>query len=460
MMLSNTSTVASPADCNTGSTSDVVSQLDVALADDTRDSVLIVDDSATIRMAFSRQLSTRYFCEQASSFMDALERLKEREFGVVIADIQMPGISGVELLRKVVERYPDTAVIMVSGVSRPQVLIDTMREGAFDYLIKPCDLYLLDLTVERALERRTLLRKAARYKADLETRNLELADGKAQLQQLQVQIVQNAKMASLGRLAAGVAHELNNPVGFLLGNLELLDDDVKRLLRLLRFYESADLSDETGMAEAAIKSEIRYNSVIDDLESMIGDCREGASRIRDIARNLRTFSRLDEAEFKDVDINEGIDSTVRMLTKYFGSGNIDLIRNYGELPTIEGFTGQLNQVWMNLLANAAYSLGPAGGRVSIETRATGEEIEVSITDTGSGIAPENLQNIFDPFFTTKPVGEGTGLGLSISFGIVERHAGGIRVDTELGRGTTFIVTLPVKAADRKKVVDPEVPEFN
>lgn len=411
-----------------------------------QENVLVVDDSATIRMSFIKQLSRRYACAQATSFMEALERLKEKDFGVVITDIHMPGISGVELLRKVVEKYPDTAVIMVSAIDRPQVVLETMREGAFDYLMKPCDPYLLDLTVERALERRTLLRKAARYKADLETRNKQLAEGKAQLQQLQVQIVQNAKMASLGRLAAGVAHELNNPVGFVLGNLELLGDDLQRLLRLLSYYESSDLG-SVGAGALEIKNEIRYDTMIDDLHSIMSDCRDGATRIRDIVQNLRTFSRLDEAEFKVIDVHEGIDSTVRMLAKYFGSGNIALIREYGDIPTIEGFSGQLNQVWMNLLSNAAHALGAGGGEIRIATRNQGEMIEISISDTGTGIAPEHLDNIFDPFFTTKPVGEGTGLGLSISFGIVDRHSGRIEVETELGTGTTFKVYLPVRATD-------------
>jgi len=423
---------------------------DLFPTDREQEQILIVDDSATIRMSFTKQLSKRYTCFQAKSFMDAVEQLKERDFAAVIADIHMPGISGVELLRKVVEKYPDTSVIMVSGISRPQVVLDTMREGAFDYLIKPCDPYLLDLTVERALERRLLLRSATKYKTDLEARNSELAQGKAQLQKLQAQIVQNAKMASLGRLAAGVAHELNNPVGFVLGNLELLSDDVKKLLQILKYYEAADLSEAVTSGAAIIKENINYDSMLTELESMIGDCRDGANRIRDIVQNLRTFSRLDEAEYKEVDIHEGIDSTLRMLSRYFGSGNIALVREYGDIPTIEGYSGQLNQVWMNLLANAAHALGSKGGEIKVATRAGDGMVEVCVSDTGTGISAEHLENIFDPFFTTKPVGEGTGLGLSISFSIVERHAGRIEVQTELGHGTTFKISLPAKA-DRRTI---------
>jgi two-component system, NtrC family, sensor kinase len=193
--------------------------------------------------------------------------------------------------------------------------------------------------------------------------------------------------------------------------------------------------------------------MLNELESMIGDCREGANRIRDIVQNLRTFSRLDEAEFKEIDVHEGIDSTVRMLSRYFGSGNIALVRDYGEIPTIEGYSGQLNQVWMNLLANAAHALGSKGGEIRVATRAKEGVVEVSISDTGTGISPEHLENIFDPFFTTKPVGEGTGLGLSISFSIVERHAGRIEVQTELGKGTTFKISVPAKGGRRVTMPD-------
>ncbi len=162
-------------------------------------------------------------------------------------------------------------------------------------------------------------------------------------------------------------------------------------------------------------------------------------------QNLRTFSRLDEADFKKTDIHEGIDSTVRLLSRYFSSDNIRLVRDYGDLPPIDAFSGQLNQVWMNLLVNAAQAVGASGGEVRIETRADLEKETVSavISDTGCGISAEHLSRIFDPFYTTKPVGEGTGLGLSISFGIVERHGGMITIDTEVGKGTSFTVTLPI-----------------
>ena len=175
----------------------------------------------------------------------------------------------------------------------------------------------------------------------------------------------------------------------------------------------------------------------------MSDCHLGAERIRDVVQNLRLFSRLDESEIKQVDLNEGIEATVRLLSRYYKSGRITLDRNYGELPLVNCYAAQLNQVWMNLLVNAAQAIGDDYGAVRIQTSSNGKTISVSVSDSGKGISPENLKKIFDPFFTTKPVGEGTGLGLSISHGIVEKHHGTIAVGNIPGEGATFTITLPV-----------------
>jgi signal transduction histidine kinase len=408
-----------------------------------KERILIVDDSVVVRRLFVQCLSPQYICEEAASVNGALELLAKTEFSLVISDIILPGLSGVELLRKVIENYPYTAVIMVSGVDQPQRTLDAMRIGAFDYLIKPCDLNVLELTVERALERRTLMLNARQYKRDLEARNNELARGKAELERLQAQIVHSEKMASLGQLAAGIAHELNNPVGFIYGNMDLLNQTIAGLTQLLNCYDEAELTEDIASRAAQIKEQIDYPATLDDLSSIVCDCRDGAQRIRDIVQNLRTFSRLDEAEFTKSDIHEGIDSTIRLLSRYYSSDNITLIRDYGELPPIDAFSGQLNQVWMNLLVNAAQAVSGKGGEVRVSTRVEDDSVIIAVEDTGGGIPPEHLNRIFDPFYTTKPVGEGTGLGLSISFGIVERHGGTIKVDTRLNEGTTFTVTLPI-----------------
>lgn len=413
--------------------------------------ILIVDDSAVVRRSLVKALSA-YDCYEASTVLEAFESLRSIEFALVVTDIIMPGLSGIELLRKVIDVYPRTAVIVVSGVDRPQRALDAVRLGAFDYLIKPCDNEIIELTVSRALEHRSLLINAKQYKADLEARNEELIRGKQQLQRLQAQIVQNEKMASIGQLAAGIAHELNNPVGFLYGNLDLLAGCVDDLARVVRFYEHAPLPDEVAQAAESLKKDIGYGRTMSDLDSIIGDCREGAERVRDIVQNLRTFSRLDEAELKPTDIHEGIESTIRILSRYFSGGTIEIVRDLGDVPLIEAFSAKLNQVWMNLLVNAAQAIGPNQGTVTIRTRFDGEKITVQVSDTGSGIDPDVAGRIFDPFFTTKSVGEGTGLGLSISFGIIEDHGGSIKAESKPGVGTTFTVELLQRLPEKQMSV--------
>jgi two-component system NtrC family sensor kinase len=406
--------------------------------------ILIVDDEEQVRNLFAGCLGERYSCATAGDAQEALLRLASENFALVISDVQMPGLNGVELLRRVTEHFPDTAVIMASGVDRTQRVLDAVRLGAYDYLIKPCDLDVLELSVERALEKRALLRNARRYKQELEKQNAELARSKAELERLQAQIVHSEKMASLGQLAAGVAHELNNPAGFIYGNMEILSQCTAGIERLLRFYEKVELPAPLLAEANLIKEEIDYENSLADIRSIIADCHSGAERIRDVVQNLRLFSRLDEAEFKKVDLHEGIESTVRLLSQYYGPDRITLERDYSDLPPVDCYAGQLNQVWMNLLVNAAQATGREG-RVRITTRLEHENVMVAISDTGGGIAPEHLKKIFDPFFTTKPVGEGTGLGLSITYGIVERHGGSITVESREGSGTTFTVSVPVNA---------------
>lgn len=408
-----------------------------------RERLLIVDDHEQVRELFAACLGERYSCVTACDVNEALVRLTDGTFSVVITDVQMPGLSGIELLRQVVEHFPDTPVIIVSGISRSQRVLDTVRLGAFDYLLKPCDLDVLQLSVERALEHRALLKDARRYKQELEQRNAELERRKTEMERLQAQIVHSEKMASLGQLAAGVAHELNNPAGFIYGNMEILRECTAGIERLLKVYDRTELPDALSVEVAAIKKEIDYDHALADIHSIVADCHSGAERIRDVVQNLRLFSRLDEAELKKIDLHEGIESTIRLLSQYYGPGRIALERDYGELPQIECYAGQLNQVWMNLLANAAQALGDTG-RVRVSTRVENRMAVVTISDNGCGIALEHLQKVFDPFFTTKPVGEGTGLGLSISYGIIKDHGGSISFESRPGAGTTFTVMIPVE----------------
>ncbi|HEY0760760.1 MAG TPA: ATP-binding protein [Pyrinomonadaceae bacterium] len=404
--------------------------------------VLVVDDEAMVRTIFSTFLEEKYLCDTAASCDEALVLMGQNTYALVMSDIQMPGRNGVELLREIRARYPDTAVIMVSGIDRPQRIRDALQIGAVDYLTKPCELDVLGFSVERALERRDLMLTARSYRADLERQNLELAARKAQLERLQAQIVHSEKMAGLGQLAAGVAHELNNPAGFIYGNMDLIRGYLGRLELVLSIYERVKLPTAEADELALTKKEIGYESLLPDLRSMIADCVEGAERIRDVVKNLRLFSRLDDGEVKRIDLHENIDSTIRLLSGYYGSGRVRLVREYGELPLVNCYAGQLNQVWTNLLVNAAQATRN-GGEVKISSRVEDESAVITISDTGCGIDPEHLRRIFDPFFTTKPVGEGTGLGLSISYGIIEKHGGTIEAESVTGAGTTFRVSIPI-----------------
>jgi len=407
------------------------------------ESILIVDDEEQVRNLFAASLSDEYECSIAASANEALELLAIKNYALVITDMMMPGRNGIELLRDVKSRYPDTAVIIVSGIDRPQRLRDALHLGASDYLIKPCEIDTLLISVERVLDRRELQLTARKYKADLEKQNTELAQRTAELQRLQAQIIHSEKMASVGQLVAGIAHELNNPAGFIYGNMDLLKERLGDVQQLLTAYDRSSLPTQVAAVVDDIKVKICYEELAGDLESMINDCIEGAVRINDVVQNLRVFSRLDEGEVKRVDIHEGIDSTIRLLSRYYSSGRVGLRRQYGDLPTVSCLASQLNQVWMNLLVNAAQAIRDRG-TVTISTRQDGDSVEVVISDTGSGIPPEQLSRIFDPFFTTKPVGEGTGLGLSISYGIIERHGGTISVDSKVDKGTAFIIRIPLE----------------
>jgi two-component system NtrC family sensor kinase len=431
---------------------DSLPALSLPVQDGEDNRILIVDDEESIRALFAACLSARYTCLIAANSYEALAMLSEQSFALVISDMLMPGMNGVELLREIKARFPDTAVIMVSAIDRPQRILDTVRLGAYDYLVKPCDLDVLEMCVERALEHRSLRLKARYYKQDLERHNEELKRSKAELERLQLQVIQSEKMASLGQLAAGVAHELNNPAGFIYGNMELLQACAHGLQRLLDFYEQAPVPDSARREAERIKQEIDYENSMMDLPSIMEDCLDGAERIRDVVQNLRTFSRLDEAEFKKIEIHEGLESTIRLLSRYYGTGQITLHRDYGELPQVDCYAGQLNQVWMNLLANAAQAI-EGRGDVWVKTELVGACVVVHISDSGCGIAPEHMKKIFDPFFTTKPVGEGTGLGLSVTYSIIERHQGNISVESRTGSGTTFRVEIPVDAASLRTLAE-------
>ena len=285
--------------------------------------------------------------------------------------------------------------------------------------------------------------------ADLAAANETLQAEKAhqavlikRLEEAQNQLLQSERMASIGQLAAGVAHEINNPVGFVNSNLGSLQRYVTELMELLGAYEQA----ETTMGAAAlapiqrIKQDIDIDFLREDVASLMAESQDGLKRVTRIVQDLKDFSHVDESERQWADLEAGLESTLRVVAneiKY----KAEVIKEFAGLPQIECFPFQLNQVFMNLLVNASHAIEERG-TITLRTGHDDQSLWVEVQDTGKGIKPEHLQKIFEPFFTTKPVGQGTGLGLSLSYGIVQKHDGRIEVHSEVGRGTTFRVVLP------------------
>ncbi|MFA7241039.1 MAG: ATP-binding protein [Sulfuricellaceae bacterium] len=265
------------------------------------------------------------------------------------------------------------------------------------------------------------------------------------LEEAHNQLLQSEKMASIGQLAAGVAHEINNPIGYVNSNLGTLNTYVEQILRVLDAYEQAEsMCDPEARARArALKEEVELDYLREDILVLLKESGEGIQRVRQIVRDLKDFSHIDEAEWQLADLHSGLDSTLNVVNnelKY----KADVIKEYGDIPHVECLPSQINQVFLNLLVNAAHAMEEGKrGLITVRTGTTGNEVWVEFADTGKGIPPENLTRIFDPFFTTKPVGKGTGLGLSLSYSIVEKHRGRIEVKSAVGKGTTFRVILPV-----------------
>ncbi|HEY8153996.1 MAG TPA: ATP-binding protein [Myxococcota bacterium] len=258
-----------------------------------------------------------------------------------------------------------------------------------------------------------------------ETLEARVEERTRELREIQAQLTQAEKMKSLGQLVAGVAHELNNPIGFVHANLQLLEEFIQKLVE--------------GQQSEADTERIR-----ESIGKLLARSREGTQRVKKIVQDLRTFSRMDQADLQEVDLHEEIDRTLALMEPRFKNA-IQVVRDYGILPRVRCYPGQLNQVFLNLLMNACDAID-GKGVIRIETRRTEAGVTLEFHDSGPGIPPEIQSRIFDPFFTTKPVGVGTGLGLSLSHGIIERHGGRIRVDSEPGRGATFVIDLPLDAS--------------
>jgi two-component system, NtrC family, sensor kinase len=295
-----------------------------------------------------------------------------------------------------------------------------------------------------------LIEKNAEIEAqreELQQNHEELESTVDNLKNTQNQLIQAEKMSSLGQLTAGIAHEINNPINFVYAGsntLEQLLFDMKEVVKAYHFLEeNANDEGQRALALTALKNlkeELEYEELQIDIMALIKDIRTGAERTADIIKNLKNFSRTDEGQFIQADIESGIDSTIMLLTNKIPHGVV-IEKKYGQIPPINCMASQLNQVFMNIIGNAIDAIN-APGRVTITTIDHTGYIEVHIADTGHGMTDEVKRKLFDPFFTTKPIGKGTGLGMSVVYNIIDKHKGTIVVESEENQGTTFIIKLP------------------
>lgn len=294
-----------------------------------------------------------------------------------------------------------------------------------------------------------------RYEAEIQQRNAELAALNQQLSQAQQQLMQSEKLAAIGQLAAGVAHEINNPIGFIYSNVNTLDGYMKQLHSLLAAFIEAQrcITDPQVLEQLdRLRKDADLDFLLEDSHSLMAETRDGLTRVKNIVLDLKNFSRVDDvAEWGEADLHQCFDATLNILANEIRH-KADVVKLYGEIPPVECLASQINQVILNLLVNAADAIGPQRGTITVRTGVDGgpekeaQHVWFEVSDTGCGMAKEALQRIFEPFYTTKQVGKGTGLGLSLSYGIVQAHNGHIDVSSELGKGTRFRVTLPLKRA--------------
>ena len=298
-----------------------------------------------------------------------------------------------------------------------------------------------NILLENKVEKRTLA---------LTKSNNELSNILFELKQTQSQLVNAEKMASLGQLTAGIAHEINNPINFVVSNVKPLRRDIEDIQKLVQKYEDANLAsviNERIKEVNDFRKEIDYDYVKEEISNLLTGIEEGALRTADIVRGLRVFSRLDENDLKKINITDGIESTLTLLNSEI-SNTITIVKNYADIPKIECYPGKMNQVFMNILNNAIFAIKEnkerkEKGSLIITASSNVEFVKISISDNGLGMSKAVKAKVFEPFFTTKDVGKGTGLGMSITFSIIQDHKGTIEVNTEHGKGTEFIITLPI-----------------
>jgi signal transduction histidine kinase len=438
--------------------------------------ILIVDDTPDNLRLLSNALTERgYKVRSVINGAMALMGAKAAPPDLILLDINMPQMNGYEVCEalKADEQTREIPVIFISALDEVLDKVRAFAVGGRDYISKPFQFEEVLARIENQLTIRNLqqqLQEKNWFLQQSEMREREKADqleqALYQLQNSQSQLVQSAKMSSLGQLVAGIAHEINNPVNFIHGNITYATQYTQDLLELLKLYQTQfpNLTPDIQRQIQAIDLEF----IKEDLPRILSSMQVGTERIYGIVRSLRNFSRVDEAQMKTVDLHEGIDNTLMLLQHRLqaksGFSGIQVVKEYGDLPKIDCYPGQLNQVFMNILSNAIDALEenqrhqiengkeqtttPPSLAPTIRIRTEilePEWVTIRITDNGPGIPEEVQSKLFDPFFTTKPVGDGTGLGLSISYQIVkERHGGSLQCCSELGQGAEFVIKIPLR----------------
>jgi two-component system, NtrC family, sensor kinase len=422
--------------------------------------ILVVDDTlANLEVVTAALEDAGFEVAIATDGERAIKQATISQPDLILLDVMMPGIDGFETCRRL-KAAPATSEIPIIFMTALSDTIDKVRGfnlGAVDYVTKPFQEAELLARVKTQLKLRSLQQS---LEQQVEQRTAELKAALQQVQQSQVQLVQSEKMAALGQLVAGVAHEINNPINFIHGNLTYVQEYAEDLLSFLQLYHqhSANAAPELQIAAENLDLEfIQY-----DLPKTLASMEIGTQRICEIVRSLRIFSRVDEVECKAVDIHEGINSTLLILQHRLKSKpehpEIQVIRDYGQLPPVECYAGSLNQVFMNILVNAIDALEELNvkrtyqenqnnpSQITIRTSVIDHQwVQIAIADNGSGIPQEIQQRIFDPFFTTKPTGKGTGMGMSISRQIIaEKHGGNLLCSSIPGKGAEFIIQIPIR----------------
>lgn len=401
---------------------------------DSKLNILVAEDEPAHAEAIRRTLQTsfpRACIDFVASIRDYLDHIAAATPTLAILDLNLTDGRTIELLTFPAVDAPFPIIIMTSNGSE-RVAADVIKRGALEYIVKSPDSFAsIGATVEGALREWELLQDKKR---------MEL-----QLKDSQARIIQQEKMASIGQLAAGVAHEINNPMGYITSNMNSLWKYAEKLAQFIEIQEQAIercADDATKAAIVDLKRQIKLDFVMKDFRDLILESLEGSKRVSKIVQDLKSFSRAEGNEAIPADLNECIQSTlnvVRNEIKYVAELELHL----GDIPPVLCRPQQISQVVMNLLMNAAHAI-TGKGVITVTTKQAGDLVEISVADTGSGIAPENMHKIFEPFFTTKEAGKGTGLGLAISADIVRKHGGELLVQSEVGKGTTFTVRLPLE----------------